>query len=140
MLDGGQNLICPVRLTLDRNYSVQGQPKCTTTLKPPKRGAGAIFYAMLSLYDEAAERENVQLLRDAVATGAVKDPIARSILNSMVSVVRRVRRLSEAELHILVVMIQEKTSLRAAGNMAIRAALELVQQRGYRITPPKPIA
>jgi len=50
-----------------------------------KEVAGAIFYAMLSLYDDAAERENIQLLRDAVDTGAVKDPIARSILNSIVS-------------------------------------------------------
>jgi hypothetical protein len=46
--------------------------------------AGAIFYAMLSLYDDAAERESIQLLRDAVNTGAVKDPIARSILTSIV--------------------------------------------------------
>jgi hypothetical protein len=50
-----------------------------------KEVAGAIFYAMLSLYDDAAERESIQLLRDAVATGAVKDPIARSILTSIVS-------------------------------------------------------
>jgi hypothetical protein len=47
--------------------------------------ASAIFYALLSLYDDAAERESTQLLRDAVDTGAVKDPIARSILNSIVS-------------------------------------------------------
>jgi hypothetical protein len=46
--------------------------------------AGAIFYAMLSLYDDAAERESIHLLRDAVDTGAVKDPIARSILASIV--------------------------------------------------------
>lgn len=49
-----------------------------------KEVAGAIFYALLSLYDDAAERESMQLLRDAVATGAVKDPIARSILSSIV--------------------------------------------------------
>jgi hypothetical protein len=29
-----------------------------------KETAGAIFYAMLSLYDDAAERESVQLLKD----------------------------------------------------------------------------
>ncbi len=50
-----------------------------------KEVAGAIFYAMLSLYDDAAERERIQLLRDAVETGAVKDPIARSILTTIVS-------------------------------------------------------
>ena len=50
-----------------------------------KEVASAIFYALLSLYDDAAERESTQLLRDAVDTGAVKDPIARSILNSIVS-------------------------------------------------------
>jgi len=45
--------------------------------------------------------------------------------------------LSEAELHVLVMLIQEKTSLHVAGNMAIRAALELLHQRGYQIIPPK---
>jgi len=49
-----------------------------------KEVAGAIFYALLSLYDDAAERESIQLLRDAVETGAVKDPVARSILQSIV--------------------------------------------------------
>lgn len=49
-----------------------------------KEVAGAIFYAMLSLYDDEAERESIQLLRDAVTTGAVQDPIARSILTSIV--------------------------------------------------------
>jgi hypothetical protein len=49
-----------------------------------KEVAAAIFYALLSLYDDAAERESTQLLRDAVATGAVQDPIARSILTSIV--------------------------------------------------------
>jgi hypothetical protein len=49
-----------------------------------KEVAAAIFYALLSLYDDAAERESTQLLRDAVTTGAVKDPIARSILTSIV--------------------------------------------------------
>jgi len=36
---------------------------------------------------------------------------------------------SEAEFHVLVRLIQEKTSLHIAGNMAIRAALEMIQQR-----------
>jgi len=44
--------------------------------------------------------------------------------------------MSEAELHVLVRLIQEKTSLHVAGNMAIRAAIELMLQRGYVITPP----
>ena len=30
-----------------------------------KEAAGAIFYALLSLYDDAAERESIQLLNDA---------------------------------------------------------------------------
>jgi hypothetical protein len=46
--------------------------------------------------------------------------------------------MTEAELHVLVMLIQEKTSLHVAGNMAIRAALELMIQRGYQIIPPKP--
>ena len=41
-------------------------------------------------------------------------------------------------MHVLVMMIREKTSLHVAGNTAIRAALELIQQRGYVIAPPKP--
>ena len=46
--------------------------------------------------------------------------------------------MTEAEFYVLVRLIQEKTSLHVAGNMAIRAALEMIQQRGYVITPPKP--
>jgi hypothetical protein len=45
---------------------------------------------------------------------------------------------TEAEMHVLVMLIREKTSLHVAGNTAIRAALELIQQRGYVISPPKP--
>jgi hypothetical protein len=48
-----------------------------------KEVAGAIFYALLSLYDDAAERESVQLLADMLETGAVRDPAARSILRSI---------------------------------------------------------
>jgi hypothetical protein len=44
--------------------------------------------------------------------------------------------LSEAEFHVLVQLLQEKTSLHQAGNMAIRAAIELLIQRGYTIRPP----
>lgn len=49
-----------------------------------KEVAAGVFYAMLSLYDDAAERESVQLLKDMVATGAIKHPVARSILTSIV--------------------------------------------------------
>ena len=45
--------------------------------------AGAIFFALLSLYDDAAERESVQLLKDMLETGAVRDPTARDILRSI---------------------------------------------------------
>jgi hypothetical protein len=48
-----------------------------------KEVAGAIFYALLSLYDDAAERESIQLLRDMVSTGAIKDPMARDVLRSI---------------------------------------------------------
>jgi hypothetical protein len=48
-----------------------------------KEAVGAIFFALLSLYDDAAERESVQLLNDMLETGAVRDPAARSILQSI---------------------------------------------------------
>jgi len=44
---------------------------------------------------------------------------------------------TEAEKRGLVMLILEKTSLHVAGSIAIRAALELIQQRGYIITPPQ---
>jgi hypothetical protein len=43
---------------------------------------------------------------------------------------------NEAAMHVLVMLIHEKTSLQVAGNMAIRVALELIQQRGYQIIRP----
>ena len=46
--------------------------------------------------------------------------------------------MTEAEFHVLVQLLREKTSLHQAGNMAIRAAIELLIQRGYQILPPKP--
>jgi hypothetical protein len=48
-----------------------------------KEVAAGVFFAMLSLYDDAAERESVQLLRDMVSTGAIKHPVARSVLSSI---------------------------------------------------------
>ena len=45
---------------------------------------GTVFFAMLSLYDRDAERQSVQLLRDALASGGVTDPIANDVLRSIV--------------------------------------------------------
>ena len=49
------------------------------TLKETTPGRPPICYALLSLFDEHAQREAVQLLRDAVGTGAVHDPAAADI-------------------------------------------------------------
>jgi hypothetical protein len=54
------------------------------TYEAVKEVAGAIFYAMLSLYDDEAERESVQILRDVVATDAVQHPDAKAILSSII--------------------------------------------------------
>ena len=48
----------------------------------------------------------------------------------------RRRRLCERRDGRPALMIQEKSSLHIAGNMAIHAAIELIKQRGYVITPP----
>jgi hypothetical protein len=56
--------------------------------------AGPLFFALLSLYDRDAEQESVQLLRDALASGGVTDPIARDVLRSIVGA-SDVTRLSE---------------------------------------------
>lgn len=45
---------------------------------------GPMFFALLSLYDRDAEQESVQLLRDALKSGGVTDPIAKSVLASIV--------------------------------------------------------
>jgi hypothetical protein len=45
--------------------------------------AVGIFFAVLNLYDKDAEAESVQLLRDMVSTGVIRDPNARSILSSI---------------------------------------------------------
>jgi hypothetical protein len=44
--------------------------------------------------------------------------------------------MTDSETHALVQLLQEKTGLHIAGNMQIRAAIELLQQRGYQIIPP----
>jgi hypothetical protein len=46
--------------------------------------------------------------------------------------------MSEAELHVMLRLLVEKTALLQCSSMELRAAFELLQQRGYRITPPKP--
>ena len=46
--------------------------------------------------------------------------------------------MTEAEIHTLSRLLMERTGLVAAGSMAVRAAIELMLQRGYIITPPKP--
>lgn len=45
--------------------------------------------------------------------------------------------MTEAEIHTLSRLLMERTGLVAAGSMAVRAAIELMQQRGYVITAPK---
>jgi hypothetical protein len=46
--------------------------------------AGPLFFAMLSLYDRDAERESVQLLRDTLASGGVRNEVAKRVLQSIV--------------------------------------------------------
>jgi hypothetical protein len=45
---------------------------------------------------------------------------------------------TDAEIHVLSRLLLERTGLVAAGSMAVRAAIELMIQRGYVITPPPP--
>jgi hypothetical protein len=59
-----------------------------------KEVAAGVFFAMLSLYDDDAERDSVQLLQDMVSTGAIQHPVARSVLASIVRN-SRVSRLCE---------------------------------------------
>jgi hypothetical protein len=47
--------------------------------------------------------------------------------------------LSEAEIHTLSRLLMERTGLVAAGSMAVRAAIELMLQRNYKIIPPPPM-
>jgi hypothetical protein len=44
--------------------------------------------------------------------------------------------MTEAELHALVRMLQEKTPLHQLSSMEARTVFEFAQQRGYRITKP----
>lgn len=45
---------------------------------------GPIFFAMLSLYDKDAERESVEMLRSAIKSGGVTDPIAKEVLRAII--------------------------------------------------------
>jgi hypothetical protein len=54
------------------------------TEKTLREIVGPLFFSLLSLYDRDAERESVQLLRDALASGGVTDPVARDVLRSIV--------------------------------------------------------
>jgi hypothetical protein len=47
--------------------------------------------------------------------------------------------MTEAEIHTLSRLLMERTGLVAAGSMAVRAAIELMLQKGYRIAPPAPL-
>jgi hypothetical protein len=49
-----------------------------------KQLAGAIFFSLLSLWDDDAEREAIGHLREALAAGSVSDPYARSILAGLI--------------------------------------------------------
>ncbi len=45
---------------------------------------GPVFFAMLSLYDKDAERELVEMLRNAIDCGGVTDPIAKEVLRAII--------------------------------------------------------
>jgi hypothetical protein len=45
---------------------------------------GPIFFAMLSLFDKDAERESVEMLRNALDCGGVTDPIAKDVLRAII--------------------------------------------------------
>jgi len=46
--------------------------------------------------------------------------------------------MTEAEIHTLSRLLMERTGLVAAGSMAVRAANDLMIQKGYRVTRPNP--
>jgi hypothetical protein len=46
--------------------------------------------------------------------------------------------MSDAELHVMLRILVEKTALHQCSSMELRAAFEYLQQQGYRIIPPKP--
>src|SRR4051794_37904194 len=64
---------------LSRSFTTSPQSRAPSELnrttamldQTTKEVAGAIFYALLSLYDDAAERESIQLLTSMLETGAV---------------------------------------------------------------------
>jgi hypothetical protein len=44
--------------------------------------------------------------------------------------------MTESQIHVLSRLLLERTGLVAAGSMAVRAAIELMLQKGYRVIPP----
>ena len=46
--------------------------------------------------------------------------------------------MTDAELHVMLRLLVEKTALHQCSWMQLTSAFELLEQRGYRITPPKP--
>jgi hypothetical protein len=46
--------------------------------------------------------------------------------------------MTEPEIAVLSRLLMERTSLVQVGSMGVRAAIELMLQKGYRIIPPKP--
>lgn len=48
-----------------------------------KEVAAGLFFALASMSDDDAERESVRLLKGMVSTGAIKHPVACSVLSSI---------------------------------------------------------
>jgi len=45
---------------------------------------GAIFYALLQLHGDGAEREAAGFIGEALSSGTIRDPIAKAILSGLV--------------------------------------------------------
>ena len=45
---------------------------------------GAIFYALLQLHGDGAEREAAGFIAEALSSGTIRDPIAKAILSGLV--------------------------------------------------------
>jgi len=45
---------------------------------------GAIFYALLQLHGDGAEREATGFIGEALSSGTIRDPIAKTILSGLV--------------------------------------------------------
>ena len=53
---------------------------------------GAIFYALLQLHGDGAEREAAGFIGDALSSGTIRDPIAKTILSGLVRTAHPTRR------------------------------------------------